>query len=437
MNRPDETAALRQYIVERDKRYVWHPYTPMSRYVEQTEPLVIARAAGSRLYDHDGRSFIDGNASWWTSLLGHGHPRLLRCLAEQSQELCHVALAGITHEPAALLAEDLCALAPSGLTRVFYSDDGSTAVEAALKLCLQYWSQNGRPRRRRFVSLDSAFHGETLAEASLSGVETFRRMLGGAWLDCVHVPPGATAYDEATAFVERLLEQSADEIAAVVVEPLVQGAGGMRIYAVEYLTRLAELCRRHDVFLVCDEVFTGYGRTGPMWACEHAGVAPDILCLAKGFTAGILPMAATLTTERIYRGFLGADERAFFHGHTYAGHALGAAVAREVLAIYRDEAILERAAPKAARLARGFERIATLPNAVNPRSLGMVGAIDVGGQTGYLERSGWAVYEEALKRGAYVRPLGNVVYLAPALNIPDDELEQLLDIVFQAVRDVG
>lgn len=424
----------RSVIVERDKRFVWHPYTPMTRYVEETEPLVIDRAEGSRLYDRDGRSYLDGNSSWWTALLGHGHPRLLRALHEQSEKLCHTALAGITHEPAALLAEELCAAAPAGLSKVFYSDDGSTAVETALKLCLQYWAQNGHPERKRFVALDSAFHGETLSETALGGVGVFRRVFEGALMDCVHVPPGAGDYDEAFAVIERILTAEGDSIAAVIVEPMVQGAGGMRVYAAEYLARVAELCRARDVFLIADEVFTGYGRTGPMWACQHAGVRPDLLCLAKGFTAGVLPMAATLATERIYQGFLGDDARAFFHGHTYCGHALGAAVAREVLAIYRDEQILEQAANKARVLARGIERLASLPGVARPRALGMVGAVDVGGGAGYLDRRGWAVYEQAFCRGAYLRPLGDVVYLAPPLNISDAELDALLDIAHDAIR---
>jgi adenosylmethionine-8-amino-7-oxononanoate aminotransferase len=265
-------------------------------------------------------------------------------------------------------------------------------------------------------------------------VHAFRAMLGGALMDCIHVPKGESAYDEATTFVGRLLAQTGDEIAALIVEPMVQGAGGMRTYSAEYLTRLSELCRKHDVFLIADEVFTGYGRTGPMWACEHAGVAPDVLCVAKGFTAGVLPMAATLTTERLYQGFLGADERAFYHGHTYCGHALGAAVAREVLAIYRDEAILERARAKAQRISEGFARIAGLPSVKVTRSLGMVAAAEVRGGDGYLERSGWKVYEEALRRGVHLRPLGNVVYVAPPLNIPDTDLAELLDVVFESIR---
>ncbi len=427
-----EARKLRERIVAADKRHVWHPYTPMDRYIGETQPLVIARASGSRLFDLDGRSFIDGNSSWWVSLLGHNHPRLLSTLAEQSQRLCHTALAGITHEPAALLAEELCAVAPEGLSRVFYSDDGSTAVELAIKMCLQYWAQNGRPERRRFLALSDAFHGETLGVTALGGVEVFRKPFAGALMECVHVPPGTDGHAQAFDALSRTLSEQSHEIAACVVEPILQGAGGMRMYDPQFLRHLREVTAQHDVFLVIDEVFTGYGRTGPMWASEHAAIEPDVMCVAKGFTAGVLPMAATLATERIFEGFLGADDRALFYGHTYCGHPLGAAIAREVLAIYRDERVLERIVAKAERIADMFERLGQIDGVSDARSLGMMGALNIGSDGGYLERAGWQVYEKALQLGAYVRPLGNVVYVAPAVNIPDADLDELLSIVEQA-----
>lgn len=439
MQRDTPSAAdrtLRDQIVGLDKRHVWHPYTEMSHYIEEVEPLVIAGARGSRLFDLDGRSYIDGNASWWVSLLGHGHPRLLKVLREQSERYCHVPLANITHEPAARLAQELSALAPGDLCKVFYSDNGSTAVELALKIALQYHFQNGAPRRRRFVALTQAFHGETLGVTSVGGVELFRRPFAGNLLECVHVPPGEDGYERAFAAIEQLLDRESETIAACVVEPLVQGAGGMRVYAPEALTALRRWTRERGVFLIVDEVFTGYGRTGPMWACQHASIEPDILCMAKGFTAGVVPMAATLTTPAIFDGFTGGAERALYYGHTYCGYPLGAAIAREVLAIYRDERILERAQPKAERLAQRFGGLGDIPGVRDVRALGMVAALSLGSQsTDYLNRLGWKVYERALALGAYVRPLGNVIYLAPALNIPDSELEALLDIVERALKE--
>ena len=422
-------------IVELDKRHVWHPYTPMQRYVEETTPLVVVRAEGSRLYDPNGRSYLDANASWWCAALGHGHPRLVAALREQAGALCHVPLAGIAHEQAALLGAELVRAAPAGLEHVFYSDDGSTAVEAALKLALQYAAQTGRPRRRRFVALDGAFHGETLGATLVGGIELFRRGFGGVTLDCLRVPAGATAHERTFFALAEIVDGYESEIAGVILEPMLQGAAGMRPYDPELLRSAREVTHRHGIPLILDEVFTGYGRTGPMWASEHAGVTPDVLCVAKGFTAGMLPMAATLTTHEMFAAFLGDPSRAFLHGHTFCGNPLGARLAREVLAVYDDEHVLERARPKADAIRRAFLTLGELSGVENARSLGMVGALDLGAG-GYLGAGGWRVYEEALRRGAYLRPLGSTVYVAPALNIPDADLEELLAIVGDSVRAV-
>jgi adenosylmethionine-8-amino-7-oxononanoate aminotransferase len=423
---------VRREIVALDKRWGWHPYTPMGRYLAETDPLVIARAEGSRIYDVDGKSYIDANASWWVATLGHRHPRLVATLRQQSEQLCHVAFAGITHEPAARLAAELCAAAPAGLCRAFFSDDGSTAVEVALRLALGLWRNQGRAEKRRFVALAGGFHGETMGASALGGLALFRAGGGGPEVAHVPVPPteaGDAAYVAAVDALRALLAAEAATIAAVIVEPVIQGAAGMRVYAPDYLADLRRLCDAHEVLLVFDEVFSGYGRTGPMWACEHAGVAPDLLCLAKGLSGGILPMGATLATARVFDAFLGSDERAFFYGHSYCGHPLGAAIAREVLAIYRDERILEAARPKATRIAQAFAALAAEPGVARARALGMVGAVDLAASGGYLGQGGWAVYREALRRGAYLRPLGDTVYIAPPLNIPDADLDELLAIV--------
>ena len=407
----------------------------MQEWRERGNPLVIERASGSRLFDADGRSYLDANASWWTSTLGHGHPRLVAALRSQAEALCHTALAGIAHAPAAELAEALCREAPAGLEHVFFSDDGSTAVEVAMKLALQREAQAGRPERRAFVALEGAFHGETLGATALGGVELFRRPFEGALLECLHVPPPLEpgSLDRCAGELARTLAEHGRRVAAVVLEPVVQGAAGMRLYDVAYLRAARELCDRHDVLLVFDEVFSGYGRTGPIWACAHAGVAPDLLCTAKGLTGGVLPMAATLATPRVFDGFLGDVTRAFYYGHTFCGHPLGAAVALEVLRVFEDEKVLAGAAPKAARIAAAFEAMRGLPGVASTRALGMVGALDLTGAAGYLARTGWRVYEEALRRGAYLRPLGNVVYVTPSLNIPDADLDELLAIARESV----
>jgi adenosylmethionine-8-amino-7-oxononanoate aminotransferase len=432
----DDAARRRERIVALDKRRVWHPYTAMDRYRSEVDPIVVERAEGPFLFDADGRRFIDANSSWWVAALGHNHPRLVAALRRQAERNCHSALAGMTHEAAAELAEALCRAAPAGLEHVFYSDDGSTAVEVALKLALQYWHQEGRPERRRFVALDGAFHGETLGVTALGGVETFRRPFAGALAEPLRVPSPADGWERAAQALSDVLDRHAGEVAALVVEPIVQGAAGMRISHPAFLRAARALCDRHEVLLVADEVFTGYGRTGPMWACAHADVAPDLLCTAKGFTGGMLPMAATLATERLERGFAGGDERAFYYGHSFCGNPLGAAVALEVLRVYEDEKILEAARPKAARIARAFAELGALPGVTGTRALGMIGALDLAGGAGYLERRGWAVYDEARKRGAYLRPLGNVVYVAPPLNVPDAALDELLAIVRESVAAV-
>jgi adenosylmethionine-8-amino-7-oxononanoate aminotransferase len=422
-------------VVDLDKRYVWHPYTEMSHYRKNVEPLVIVEASGSRLIDADGRSYIDANASWWTSAVGHNHPRLVAALRRQSEVLCHAALGGIAHPPASELAEALCGVAPDGLSHVFYSDNGSTAIEVAMKLSLQYWAQNGRPERSRFVALEEGYHGDTIGTTALGGVEVFRKPFSDVLLDCFYVPPAreASQLDRCLEALETVIERNADTIAAVVFESMVQGAAGMRIYDPAMLRAARELCDRHDIFLICDEVFTGYGRTGPMWACEHAGIAPDLMCISKAFTGGVMPMAATLATDRVFDGFLGESDRAFYYGHTFCGNPLGAAVALEVLNIFDEEHILERSKPKAEQVARAFDEMRALPGVASTRSLGMIGALDLKGEGGYLAELGWRVYSEAQRRGVYLRPIGNVVYVVPSLNIPDADLSELLTVVRESV----
>ena len=432
----------RDEIVRRDKAHVWHPYTPLDAWAA-TDPIVVARAEGARLFDADGRSYLDGNASWWTAALGHNHPRLLRALREQSERFAHVALAGITHEPAAALAAELLAIAPAGLTHVFYTDNGSTAIEASIKACVQSFAQSGRPEKNRFVALQGAFHGDTVGAASLGGVEVFRRPFGAVLFDVVHVPSPAPGDDAGRAYLEAferlhaIVERDADTIAAIYVEPVVQGAAGMRVYDPTYLQSLRALCDRRDVLLVFDEVFTGYGRTGPMWAGARAGVAPDVMCVGKGFCP-ILPMGAMLCGERVLRGFGGGRERAFLYGHTFCGNPLGAAVAHEVLAVYRDEDVLGQVARKSKAIERAFARLADVPGVARVRSIGMIGAADLepagGSAAGYLGGLGWQVWEAARARGAYLRPLGDTVYVTPPLTIPDDDLDRLLAILDDSVR---
>jgi adenosylmethionine---8-amino-7-oxononanoate aminotransferase len=418
----------RDALVELHRRHVWPPYTSPERHAED-DPLVIGSAEGAWLIDLDGRRYLDGNASWWTCTLGHRHPRLVAALARQLASLDHVAAGGITHPSVVALAAELCAVAPRGLERVHFSDDGSTAVEAAIKIAFQYWQQTGQPRRRRFVSLASAYHGDTLGAISLAGRSELFEVFGPLAFDVLQ-PDDLDG-------LATLVRDRGDELAAIVIEPMLQGAAGMRMQHPEQLARIRELADAAGTLLVADEVFTGYGRTGAMWACDLAGISPDLMCVAKGFTAGLLPMAATLATARIYDGFRGGSgsTRALMHGHSFCGHPLGAAVAREVLAIYREERIVEGVAPRAALIAEGFARIARLPGVIRTRSLGIVGAADLG-EGGYHGALGRSVYQAALRRGLYARPLGDTVYLCPPLIIPLAELEQLLAGLHDAIAEV-
>lgn len=427
-------ALSRDDVVRLDKAHVWHPYTPVDVW-EKTDPIVVARACGSTLYEADGTRLLDGNSSWWVASLGHAHPRLLRVLREQAATLDHCALGGIAHEPASALAEALVRVAPRGLSRVFYTDNGSSSVEVAVKIALQTWQHRGAPAKTRFIALDGAFHGDTLGASSLGGVEVFRRPFASVLFECLRAPfPEPNAYERAFDAIRDLVTKEHDSIAAVVLEPLLQGAAGMRSYPAEYLRAVRELTTKHDVLLIIDEVFTGYGRTGEMWACDHAAITPDIMCLGKAF-ATLIPMGATLVTSSVYDTFRGGGgDRALWYGHTFCGNPIGAALAREVLAIYEDEGVVAQARAKAPRIAEAFERIAAIPGVSGVRSLGMTGAADLGSASGYLGGAGWRVYEEARRRGAYLRPLGDTVYVCPPLVIADGELDALLDIVEQSVR---
>lgn len=425
----------RERIVAADKARVWHPYAPMDEYLA-SDPLVVARAEGAWLYDVDGRAYLDANASWWTSVLGHRHPRLVAALTSQLAQLDHCALAGITHAPAAELAEALLARSP-GMSRIFYVDDGSTAVEAAIKLSVQHARQTGRPGRHKLVTLGDSFHGDTVGAASVSGVEVFRRPFGAILFETIRVDvssPAREGWARAFAQLSDVVRRDADAIAAVILEPVVQGAAGMLIYPPELLRGARRATAEHDVTLILDEVFTGYGRTGAFWASEHAGVSADLVCTAKGFSGGMLPMGAVLATERIFDAFRGARDRAFYYGHSFTGNPLGAAVGREVLRVFDDERVLEGVAPRTARIRATFERLGRRGGVARARSLGMVGALDLEGGGGYLAGAGWRVFDEARRRGAYLRPLGDVVYVTPSINVPLDDLDRLLAIVEESVE---
>jgi adenosylmethionine---8-amino-7-oxononanoate aminotransferase len=416
-------------LVSADRDHLWHPFT-QQRGWEQEEPLVVERAEGTDLIDTDGRRYIDGVSSLWCNVHGHRHPAIDAAVREQLDRVAHSTMLGLSHPSAIELAARLVGIAPPGLRRVFYSDSGSTAAEIALKMAFQYWQQQGgeHARKTRFVALRDAYHGDTVGSVSVGGIELFHSLYRPLLFDTLKAEPGDVAD------VERLLAEHEGEVAAVIMEPLVQGAAGILVHPEGYLRAVRKLCDHHGVLLILDEVATGFGRTGRMFACEHEGVAPDFLCLAKGITGGYLPLAATLTTERVYEGFLGEFEefRTFFHGHTYTGNPLACAAALATLDVFEQERTLERLQPKLELFAELLEPLAAHPAVAEVRRRGTMTGIELAGFP--LEaRIGHQVALEARRRGAIVRPLGDVVVLMPPLVISEADLTRLVAITAEAI----
>jgi adenosylmethionine-8-amino-7-oxononanoate aminotransferase len=413
-----------------DHEHVWHPFTQQQGWSAE-EPLVIERAEGSYLIDDDGRRYIDGTSSLWCNVHGHRHPAIDAAVRRQLDRVAHSTMLGLSHPSATELAARLVAITPPGLERIFYSDSGSTAAEIALKMAFQYQAQRGdeNARRTSFVKLRGAYHGDTIGSVSVGGIDLFHAAYGPLLFE-THAAEAGDA--EA---LERVLAAHGEEIAAVIVEPLVQGAAGILVQPPGYLRAVRELCDQHRVLLICDEVATGFGRTGTMFACEQEDVAPDLLCLAKGITGGYLPLAATLTTEAIYEGFLGAPEeqRTFFHGHTYTGNPLACAAALANLDVFERERTIERLQPKIRLLAERLAEIEAMPEVAEVRRCGFMTGIDLGEHDPAL-RIGHRVTLEARERGAIVRPLGDTVVLVPPLSISADDLSRLLDIVAESIE---
>jgi adenosylmethionine-8-amino-7-oxononanoate aminotransferase len=420
-------------LAELDHRHLWHPFTQQQGWVDE-EPLIIDRGEGSTLVDINGNAYIDGVSSLWCNVHGHRHPVIDAAVERQLGRVAHSTMLGLSHPPAIELAARLIRIAPAGLSRVFYSDSGSTAVEVALKMAFQWWAQQrdeASRRRRRFICLRDSYHGDTLGSVSVGGIDTFHSLYRPLLFDALHAEPGDAGH------MEQLLAEHGDEVAAVIVEPLVQGAAGILVHPPGYLRAVRELCDRHDVLLICDEVATGFGRTGRMFACEHEDVSPDLMCVAKGLTGGYLPLAATLATERIYEGFLGRPEevRTFFHGHTYTGNPLACAAAIATLDAFELEHTLERLQPKLELLAAALaEFVEPLPAVAEIRRRGVMTGIDLGEHPAEL-RMGHRVTLAARRRGAIIRPLGDVVVLMPPLAIEDGELRRLVEIVGEAIAE--
>ncbi len=397
-------------------------------------PLPVVRAEGVYLHTADGRRLLDGISSWWVNIHGHNHPRLNRALAEQSRRLAQVIFAGFTHEPAARLAAALAERAPGRLPWVFYSDDGSTAVEVALKMAHQHWRHRGEPHRTLFVAFDDAYHGDTFGAMAAGGVAAFHAAFRDLFFAVRRArTPASAARGSASPPLAEILEREGPRIAAVVLEPMLQGAGGMLVQPPEWLREVRALTRRHGVPLVADEVLTGFGRTGRLFACEHGPIEPDLLCLSKALTGGYLPLSATLASDEIYRSFLAADRaRTFFHGHSFTGNALACAVALASLALFEEEDLLGRIARLERLFAARLAALAAHPAVAAVRHLGGMAAVELrpeAGSGGYLDGIGPVLAQRFLDRGLLLRPLGNVVYLLPPYVITDEEATGALDAV--------
>ena len=449
---PEEKTRLKDL----DRTLVWHPFTQMQDYAQE-DPVIIARADGVYLEDIDGVRYLDGFSSMWCNVHGHRVPEIDAAVRDQLGRVAHSTLLGLSNVPAIRLAEKLVELSPPGLTRVFYSDSGATAVEVALKIAFQYWQQrpDPRPEKTTFLHLAESYHGDTLGAVSVGGIGLFHEFYRPLLFPALAVPaphpyrcrfctPERSCNQGCVLALEDALDRDADRIAAFIVEPLVQGAGGMFVHPEGYLKRAADLCRKHGVLLIADEVATGFGRTGTMFACQQEGVSPDLLCLGKGLTGGYLPVAATLATDEVYDAFLGdpVEGKTFYHGHTYTGNPLGCAAALATLERFEKERTLETLAPKIDRLRKGLARFEPLPHVGDIRQCGLIAAVELvsdreaGLPYAPEDRIGARVCREARTRGLLVRPLGDTIVLVPPLSIPAPELDRLLKIVYDSVRAV-
>lgn len=436
-----------------DRRHLWHPFTAMRPWTAE-EPLMVASGDGNYLIDLAGRRYLDGVSSLWVNLHGHRCAPLDEAIRAQLQQVAHSTLLGLGNLPSAELAAALIAAAPPGLERVFYSDSGSTAVEVALKMAFQYWQHSGQPRRTRFVALDEAYHGDTIGAVSVGGIDLFHRLFHPLLFHTLRVPsPHPYRYaggslgpeacrDACLAALEALLADRAEEIAALIIEPRVQGAAGILVHPPGYLRGVADLCRRHQVLLICDEVATGFGRTGELFASQAEGVTPDLMTLAKGLSGGYLPLAATLTTAAIYEAFLDGPERTFFHGHSYTGNPLACAAGLASLRLFAERDLLAQVRARARRAeALLSEQLAPLPAVGDLRQCGLMLGVELVADRATRQpfpaerRLGAAVCRAARAHGVILRPLGDVVVIMPPLSITDGELETIVTALARSITE--
>jgi len=438
-------------LIELDKRYLWHPFTQMADWLA-AEPVIIESGEGFYLVDTEGRRYIDGVSSLWCNVHGHRVKRIDDAVRSQLDKIAHSTLLGLGQATSIELAERLVHITPAGLEKVFYSDSGATAVEIAIKIAYQYWQNIGQTGKTKFIALKEAYHGDTVGSVSVGGMDLFHGIFKSLLFETFYVPsphpyrfegkPQQCAADSLVK-MEDILKHHADSIAGIVVEPLVQGAAGIIVHPPGFLKGVEELARKYDVLLIADEVAMGFGRTGKMFACEHEAVQPDIMCLAKGISAGYLPLAATLTTQKIFDAFTAAGDiqKTFYHGHTYTGNALGCAAALASLELFEENRILETLPEKNQLISEYFEKFRELPYVGNVRQCGMVGGIELVADKEtkrpfrYEQKIGAKVCAAMRPKGAMMRPLGDVIVLMPALAMDKDTLRKLLDIIEKTIVD--
>ena len=442
---------LNEDFIRRDLAALWHPCTQMQDH-ESLPPIPIRRGQGVWLEDFEGHRYLDAISSWWVNLFGHANPRINAALTQQLEELEHVILAGFSHAPVVELSERLLQLAPPGLARCFYADNGSSAVEVAVKMSFHYWKNLGKPGKTRFITLSNSYHGETLGALAVGNVELYKQTYAPLLMDVITVP-SPDCFDRETgenweahtrrmfAPMQQALERYHAETCAVILEPLVQCAGNMRMYHPVYLSLLREACSRYGVHLIADEIAVGFGRSGTLFACEQADITPDFMCLSKGLTGGYLPLSVVLTRETVYQAFYAdyATLRAFLHSHSYTGNALGCRAALATLDIFRDDQVIEKNRTLAARMQQAAAPLADHTHVAEVRQTGMIVAIEMVRDKAarkpydWRERRGLRVYRHALKRGVLLRPVGNVVYFMPPYVIAPEEIDFMAQVAAEGI----